>query len=622
MKVKLKRFYFSAVVDGKKVEFGGISTLREGKYRKDGYVVELRFDDDGHPWLKFYREDGEEMDIERVIYTFSLPLLNFGKVIVPDSGRFYMNHFLPRQVWSRKFTLTGRAFGNPFLALLDLHERPLFALGLLGDLKDTEFHFFSPGANRKNSLTVQGGRLKFRITKPIGKGITLGKMKVFEDGFYVGGGAKTWWHELRNYGRKYQAIRNLKFYKTERAFYPAMCTWRVVNSDHITHEWVVKAAKAAADLGLKAFIFDDGWYGHGLDSVSMVIDVGDWPISVPGKFDDIRETIKELKKIGINPILWYCPICVGPHSKNLERYRPYLAHVNGELYKCPAGFHTLCVRNPEARRIMVENLLRLIDYGAGGVKIDLFDYMPEEPCDADHEHDVPTTSDGIRLIYRELFEAARKKDPNFMYSIKNNYGNVELSVYASVVRGGDSPFDPNIMMLRSMYPSAYVPVVHNDYGIWTEYESPQHLALILIRQVSMGVPNFTINPLKMPEKQKEIMRAWLNLFNSLLPLYRDGDFEPLDPSLQVWKRDDGKTAMITVLHPAREIPFIPYRDRILILNATSHEEIFVAETESDDAMEYKAFDFSHKPIDRGYREIRGRIRVPVGGFVELRRIGS
>ena len=151
----------------------------------------------------------------------------------------------------------------------------------------------------------------------------------------------------------FRKVHNLKYTKQREAFRPAFCTWRVINSDNMTHEWVIKTAKFAKEAGLKAFIFDDGWYGVGLEGASLKSTMGDWPYHIPGKFEGIRKTIAEVKKIGLAPFLWYCPIAISPDAEIKKKVEHLLVKVKGQLYLNPAKFHVLCVQNPEARKLMV-----------------------------------------------------------------------------------------------------------------------------------------------------------------------------------------------------------------------------------------------------------------------------
>lgn len=589
--LRLEKIDMTATINGEQFNFPKIN-FATGEYKSGAY--KLKIESGNYLSLKLVREDGEKFHLEHVSYEFSLPLRNFGKVIIPDSGRFFMEKLYPRLVWSFKFSSTGRALANPYICLLNMFDEVDFGFGLLGNIYESEFHFLSPGANRKNSLTVHGGvanaKLRWRVSFPTG-GMPIGRVQEFSDGIFQSAGEMNWFQNLRKYGELYHQIHNLKYNIQDTGFRPALCTWRIINSDNMTHAWIIKTAGFAKKLGMKAIIFDDGWYGIGLDGQSLKSNMGDWPIRVKNKFDDIRKTIQAVKDIGIAPVLWYCPIGIGPHAKCKPEVEHLLSRVNGEIYIAPARFHTLCVRSPEARQVMVKNMLKLISYGAEGIKSDLFDYMPDEPCDATtHSHDCETTSEGIRRTFKLLYEEAMKARPDLIYSEKNNYGNVELAPDGSHVRGGDSPFDENINTLRSLYPAAYMPIVHNDYLAFSNFEEPQKVAILLIKQLTTGVPNFSLNLEKLSKRHAAVLKAWLGFFNENVDLYKKGTFEPQNPVMDAFQRVTPEKAMISLFTPGREITWIN-RPTVYILNASQHDLVYV---NNPDQQKYRVEYFDHR----------------------------
>lgn len=599
--MKLEKFSVVCITDEGEFEFPNVE-FKTKTYTSGPLQLSATMDE--HLLFTIKRKDGKKFELKQTIYDFQLPLRNFGEVLIPDSGRFYMDRTLPRQVWDNRFVSNARNLFNPFFVLLNAYKKVDFAFGLLGKIYETEFNFYSPGRNQKNSLTVHGGialgKLRFKITKPFSPGIelTYGHLTEFKDGIFQSENDENWFISLRKYGEYFRKIHNLKYFVQKESLRPAFCTWRVINSDNMTHEWVIKTAKLAKEAGLKAFIFDDGWYGVGLDGASLKSTMGDWPYHIPGKFEDIRKTIKEVKKIGLAPFLWYCPIGVSPDAKIKPKVEHLLVKVKGELYLNPARFHTLCVRNPEARKLMVDNLLKLIDYGAEGIKEDLFDYMPEEPCEAEHYHDVETTADGLRLIFHELHSACLKKNVKIIYSIKNNQANVELGVCGSVIRGGDSPFDENINTMRSIYPAAYAPIIHNDYLAFTNFEEPDKVGILMLKQVTTGVPNFSLNFEKLREKYRDIVKAWLDLFYANEDLYLEGDFRPQNSVMTVFQRVNDKKAMISLLYPtAREIVFVD-RETVIIMNATEYEDIYVKNVPKNLKWVKEDYDYSLKLIKK------------------------
>ncbi len=647
--MKLSAFQLSASCGGKKINFLNVP-WKTTQLSSGAYILSCRLER-GNLFIELRRRDGRKFTLDKISYDFELDLINFGRVLIPDSGRFYMNKQLPRQVWDSSFYVTGIQMINPFFALCDAFEHVDLAFGLLGKVHETEIRFHSPGRNEKNSLAVaggiSGGKLQWRCTKPVveppadaddeepGPELSFGKVSVWRDGLFQSQNDASWFHALRKYGKAFRKTHNLKYAKQKNALRPAQCTWRVISSDDMTHDWIVRQAQLCKEVGIEALIFDDGWYGVGLDGEGIRSWMGDWHHRVERtiedylegspnyKFNDVRETAKAVKDEGVAPILWYCPIGVSPDSRKFNEWRKFLVkiHDKDEYYTCPARFHTLCCRNPEARKIMADNIAKLVKYGAEGIKNDLFDYMPGSPCTStEHEHDVPTTTDGVRAAYEEMWRAVLRENPECIYSVKNNDGNVELAPLASNVRGGDSPFDENINILRSIFPSAFAPVVHNDYLAFTNWEKPERVAVLLIKQVCTGVPNFSLDLENMKPSHKKILRTWLDFYKSIRDLYGTFNFEPQNPQMTVFQRWNANKAHITLLYPAaREIIWLD-RPTVYVTNATEHDSVYVVGAKPG---KYRVELYNHLLKKIGARTVdmsRQMLPVPSAGMAIVTRV--
>ena len=121
-----------------------------------------------------------------------------------------------------------------------------------------------------------------------------------------------------------------------------------------------------------------------------------------------------------------------------------------------------------------------MQYAVDGLKIDLYNSLPEQPCQAPHEHDAPAGIRGLHRLMGEIWQAASAVNPDVLIELKNNYANVFSSQYGTMVRAGDSPYDIELNLLRALYPQAYAPVVHNDYLAWNAHESEQALSMLMI----------------------------------------------------------------------------------------------------------------------------------------------
>ena len=606
-------------VDGQELEFSGIP-LEEGLYSCKDYCLEL-FQTD-HITTKLSRTDKAKFHLQKVSYSFGFKLHNAAKIIVPDTGRHFMDTLFPRQVMAKaRFLSSAAKMSTPFMAFLDSTEKVKVAFGLTGKMVDTEFLLESPGANDKYSLVVKSDQWRWKINRPFDSDLSLGQVDSYTDGFYVSTGNKSWFHALREYGDIYRKANNIELNPNKNTYDTEFCTWRVINSDNFTHEWTVETAKECKKLGIDTMILDDGWFGVGLDSDIMESSLGNWPKKVKGKYPDITKTIDAIKNEGVKPLLWFCPLGLGPQSDNYDSLQKYCVETDGEPYVTPGLFRTLCPRNPQARTIMVQMLRKLLSYNPDGFKPDLFNYQPIEACTADHEHDIPNTLEGLKECMRLMYEEAMNHDEEMIFMLKNDEANVEFSQYAPAVRSGDSPYDPNIMFLRCAYANAIAPIVINDYLMIGKEESEMELAYCLIKQITMGVPAISIDLLNATYEQKALLKAWLGLYNKKFKtIHMNSQIEPQDSALHCWERLDSSNskAIISVIHPANSMQTLPDADEIYVLNATQNDNLFINENKLMQKMEAISYSYLHKETGRYVLNPQDyRLTVPAAGFTVL-----
>lgn len=619
--MKVTRFDATFEVDGKIVAFRKVP-LAQGVRVQGGYRLTMTAG--AFVGLRFAREDGKVFDLKAATYDIAFPLTNAAKIIVPDTGRHFMNTIYPRQVMFKfeGYPVSSAHMSTPFFVYLDGLEKVSLAFGLMGKTIDTVFKQTSPAANKKFSLVVYAKECRWRIRKPYHENASLGAMTLWQDGFYQSEGDKTWFHALRTYAALWQKEHGVKPRANRSIYKPEFCTWRVIGSDKLTHAWTVKTARECRKLGLGAMILDDGWFGVGLDSDIMQSSLGNWPRTVAGKFPDIVKTLRAIRKEGVSPLLWYCPTGIGPQSDLFEKARPFCIVNEGRLYQTPGLFHTLCPRNPEARKLMVANLRKVLSYAPDGFKPDLFNYMPTSPCEADHEHDIPTVLEATKLCFGLMYKEAMRHGKEILFMAKNDEANIDFCQYAPAVRAGDSPYDPNIMFLRCAYPNAFAPAVINDYLMLAGPETGEEIARCMIKQVTMGVPALSIDLLNTPERQKRVLRAWIGLYNrELMAVHQAARIEPQDPALTCWERIDRrrKVGVITVVHPGAAIETLPDLDRLFLLNASAGSELFVNDCRWKGGGVLRLYDFRHKLLGQQAWSGGSRVPAPASGYSELRK---
>lgn len=559
------------------------------------------------------RQDGTDFGITKVVYDFDLPLKNFNRFLVPDCGRYYNRWFTPLLSWGRTISMIGGNHGNPFVAFMNHHDEAILAIGIIGSFVELGFTVTSPGRSVRNTLVVENGRFRFQLARPLGN-FSLGRVECFEESLFVTEGEISWFHALRKYANTFYELNGSDFEILEEAFYPSWCSWVPWNSDDLDEEKILSNARVAKELGVGTIILDDGWYGPGCDSASLESNMGDYRPD-PVKFPDFRGTAEKIRQLGLKSLLWVAPLAVSPEAECFGKLKHLLMVGNGKIWRSPSGFHDLCPCCPQARQMILDKISDLLEFGFDGLKVDLYNNIAKEPCTADHEHDCTTTTQGVMVLMREYWKRLKELKPDAIMESKNNYANVYSAQFGSMVRGGDSPFDINNNFWNCVYPRAYSPVVHNDYLCWTPAEDDKDLAILMIKQITAGVPTISIDLPTVPKNQQAILKGWLGIYNENLDTLVKGKLEPQSGAMDVWVNSNDDTAIVSLLHNAKEFVFPANKKRVVVLNGTGNDDIYVRVNSLVNVTQENKNHFM-KPINRSDIELvdKGAVTIPPAGI--------
>ncbi|OGS43253.1 MAG: hypothetical protein A2539_10440 [Elusimicrobia bacterium RIFOXYD2_FULL_34_15] len=567
----IKSLDIVAFVDEQKLEFKNVE-LKSKKYQNGDYILDVKNSDLLD--LKLSRLDNKTMKVNHFEYYFSIPLMNFSKIIMPDCGRNYMLNIKPLTCWNRTSSLTAANAGNPFIAFLNQFEEVIFAVGVVSELIETSFRITEPGVSTGGALIAYSGKLNFVIKRP-SDNVIYGEVKEFKDSLFVKEGGMSWFHVARDYADLFKERMDIEYPINEKSYLPVWCTWTGWLSDDLTEKLVIDNAKLAKKAGIKSIIIDDGWFGPGLDAPKDYgVTIGDY--YPDKKFPNMKQLVKTIQDMDMMAILWIAPLAIHPKTKNYQKYGDLVVHNNGKKVVTFNGFSNLCPSNPEARRHMVDDMKRLItEYGVDGLKIDLYNCLPPLPCDAtNHEHDTTPSLRGLHKLMAETWEELTKIKKDVTIELKNNYANIYSMQFGTMARAGDSPYDIDINFERCVYPQTFAQVVHNDYLAWTGGESAKELAALMIKLIAGGVPTFSIDLMTLPKFHHVVLKKWLDLYYGNIDLLMKTRREPQNSSMTVWQIDNGEEIMLILLSNAKEI-IVPNRKKVIILNATKNDKILI-----------------------------------------------
>lgn len=456
--------------------------------------------------------------IASVEYLLRAPIGNFDEVVPPDSGRWFMNLMHVTGFW--KFGRLARSRINdvkvPLYMFTGRDQNVELAMGVVGTLVETDLRLLEPVSNR--ALNVHTGGVEVSIRRgtedyPLPRSASAADGSLTEHVYLLTrpeeGSHGPWMNVLRDFSERTRDLSGLDDRIVAESFEPFWCSWTDWASDDIGAEMVLENVRIGLDVGVRNFIIDDGWFGPGLDTAyETPLNIGDWKPD-PEKFPDMPGLVRRVGAMGARAVIWCAPHAVGPAADCFaDRRRLLMAPGSGEPVLGETQFYSLCFMNAEARGVMADVCLRLVqEYGFHGAKYDLFNWIPDLRCESPHhEHDLDSMLTGLRMMLADADRRTREVSPDYIVELKQNYGTVSLTPYGTCTRAGDAPFDPRSNFLRTLHVQSYTPTAINDYQTFGPRDTPQDIAVAVIVMLAAGIPAYGADFSSLSDEGKDVLR--------------------------------------------------------------------------------------------------------------------
>lgn len=449
---------------------------------------------------------GRGFTLEELRFEWTVPVVDMHALYFGGNPRTELT-YLP--FWDIEKTVSANQ-GFPFLALLQRGGENRFAFGLADQLSETQL---------QGHLSELTRCYHFTVRKPGHGGVKVTGR--YQEVLFVSRQRQPWPEVLGRYRAVVEATNAEPALPVSAGdFAPVFCSWTAIHHD-VSHEWVMRQAPLAAELGFGTWLTDDGWFiesGRFADYSRA----GDWE-PCTSKFPDMREHVAAVQRLGLRYVLWVSPFMVGTESKAARAYR-HLLIPGGERQR----FDNLSPWEPETKEIVTELLVRLVrDYGLDGLKIDFIDSVRSQ-------NGRPPGADGAGLgerLYRILAEAVdalRAIQPEVMIEFRNPYANLASRRYANLYRSSDVPLNFTLnrwqaVMLRLLTPDR---AVHLDPALWHPDDTDENVAVHLINCL-VGVPMVSIELDRYPRSHVELIRHWIGFYNRHRQTFVGGGFRPV-----------------------------------------------------------------------------------------------
>ena len=405
--------------------------------------------------------------------------------------------------------------GVPFMALINRDSSNRAAFGLFDQITETSMYA---------ELSEITRCYHFCLQKPANKETSEQTIPVtgqWRETLFVSKSRQPWSEVLQHYVRLMdEATQMPKMPVPEHAYDPVFCTWTAMHHD-ISHDWILRNARLAADLGFKTWITDDGWFIE-TGRFSDYSLAGDWLPSAK-KFPDFSDHVRAVQELGLRYILWVAPFMVGNDSRAASQYAHLLT--TGQERN---NFKNLSLWHEDTRQIIFELLERLVhDYHLDGLKIDFLDSISVNSNRVNGANEATLGSNFYQLLC-DVTQKLLEIHPNLLIEFRNSYANLASRSYANIYRSSDVPINFALnrwqaVMLRILAPDR---AIHLDPALWHPDEDETNIAVHLINLL-VSVPMVSIELDRYPHTHLRLIRHWIGFYNSHRDTLIHGHFKPL-----------------------------------------------------------------------------------------------
>ena len=223
--------------------------------------------------------------VRSVEYSLHSDMRNYHKVIIPDSGRWYINMTQSVSFWRYKNDSAVGDVKLPIYVFTGQDHYMAMAFGIIGECYETSFRTLEPEANR--ALIAYSRRLSVQIKR----GTDLYPIPPRVANRHVDGAVTEWIYfrtaadspdqpwllTIRDFCEAHKQLFGLPDVGSACSMAPLWCSWTDWFSDDVNDETILRSVREGLEIGIKNYIIDDGWFGPGLDNdFSVPLNIGDW----------------------------------------------------------------------------------------------------------------------------------------------------------------------------------------------------------------------------------------------------------------------------------------------------------------------------------------------------------